>query len=53
MLIREDKMRLYGTTSPKNAQSNRDVNYAGNDDFFEKNYNRRVNKDKDDVLTFG
>lgn len=53
MLIREDKMRLYGTTSPRDALDNRDKNYAGNDDFFEKNYKRRVDKDKDDVLTFG
>jgi len=53
MLLREDKLRLYGVTSPRDAQSNRDVNYAGNDEFFEKNYNRRTNKDKDNVLNFG
>lgn len=38
MLLREDKMRLYGVTSPRDALSNRDANYLGDDPFFKKNY---------------
>lgn len=41
MLLREDKMRLYGTVDPKEASNNRDANYLGNDSFFEKNYKPR------------
>ena len=40
MLLREDKLRLLGNTSAKDAINNRDVNYAGNDEFFKKNYKR-------------
>jgi hypothetical protein len=47
MLLREDKMRLYGTTSPRDAESNRDKNYLGDDDFFKKNY-RKQKDDHDD-----
>ena len=47
MLIREDKLRLLGNQSPKDAISNRDLNYLGQDEFFTKNY-RRGKKDRDD-----
>ena len=40
MLLREDKLRLLGVTSPRDAADNRDKNYLGNDEFFEKNYKR-------------
>lgn len=40
MLLREDKLRLLGDVSPRDAISNRDVNYLGKDSFFEKNYKR-------------
>jgi hypothetical protein len=53
MLLREDKLRLLGVTSPRDAADNRDKNYLGNEDFFEKNYNKRGNKDKEGVLNFG
>ena len=48
MLLREDKLRLLGVTSPREAADNRDKNYLGNDEFFEKNY-RRGKKDAYDI----
>lgn len=49
MLIREDKLRLLGDMSPRDAISNRDLNYLGQDKFFEKNYKRNI-KEKDNWL---
>ena len=40
MLIREDKLRLLGDTSARDAGQNRDVNYLGKDKFFENNYRK-------------
>ena len=40
MLLREDKLRLLGDTSPRDAGQNRDVNYLGKDKFFENNYRK-------------
>ena len=40
MLLREDKLRLLGDTSPRDAGLNRDVGYLGKDAFFEKNYRK-------------
>ena len=40
MLLREDKLRLLGDTSPRDAGANRDVGYLGKDAFFEKNYRK-------------
>lgn len=42
MLLREDKLRLLGDTSPRDAGQNRDINYLGKDAFFEKNYRKEV-----------
>ena len=40
MLLREDKLRLLGDTSARDAGQNRDVGYLGKDSFFEKNYRK-------------
>lgn len=40
MLLREDKLRLLGDTSARDAGQNRDVNYLGKDKFFENNYRK-------------
>ena len=45
MLLREDKLRLYGVQSPEEAAKNRDSNYIGDSDFFSKNYRRKNNDD--------
>lgn len=42
MLLREDKLRLLGDTSPRDAGQNRDVGYLGKDAFFEKNYRKDI-----------
>lgn len=42
MLLREDKLRLLGDTSPRDAGANRDVGYLGKDAFFEKNYRKDI-----------
>jgi hypothetical protein len=42
MLIREDKLRLLGSTSPSDAGASRDVGYLGKDAFFEKNYRKEI-----------
>jgi hypothetical protein len=38
MLLREDKLRLYGDSSYKDRTDNNDKDYEGNDDFFALNY---------------
>lgn len=43
MLLREDRLRLSGEKSVKDAYSP-DVNYLGNDDFFNKNYKDKNHK---------
>ena len=45
MLLREDKLRLLGSMSAKDAINNRDTEYLGKDKFFEKNYKRGMVKD--------
>lgn len=40
MLLREDKLRLLGDTTARDAGLNRDVNYLGKDKFFENNYRK-------------
>jgi hypothetical protein len=47
MLLREDKLRLLGTTSPSDAAKSRDVGYLGEDNFFKKNY-RKSQQDPND-----
>ena len=42
MLLREDKLRLLGNMSAKDAINNRDIGYLGKDKFFEKNYKRGI-----------
>lgn len=42
MLLREDKLRLLGVVSPRDAMSNRDAGYLGKDQFFEKNYRSKI-----------
>lgn len=49
MLLREDKLRLLGGVSAKDAISNRDVGYLGKDEFFEKNY-KRGHKEKENWI---
>lgn len=43
MLLREDKLRLLGTEGPRDNGKNTDIEYLGNDAFFEKNYNSVAN----------
>ena len=38
MLLREDKLRLFGSSSPSDVINARDKNYLGDDEFFKKNY---------------
>jgi hypothetical protein len=45
MLLREDKLRLLGVTSPRDAADNRDKGYLGDSDFFNKNYRRKNEED--------
>jgi hypothetical protein len=44
MLLREDKLRLLGGSSPSSAAENRRQNYLGDDIFFSKNYNSKSKK---------
>ena len=38
MLLREEKLRLFGTDSPQNSLIENESEYLGNDDFFKVNY---------------
>ena len=38
MLLREDKLRLVGDSNFQDRQKNRDINYLGEDAFFQNNY---------------
>lgn len=41
MLLREDKLRVLGSSSPQDRLNSSNTQYAGNDDFFNKNYKER------------
>ena len=38
MLLREDKLRLVGDSNFQDRQKDRDINYLGEDSFFQNNY---------------
>lgn len=44
MLIREDKLRLFGENPAAAVLASRDTNYLGDDKFFSKNYDDRISK---------
>lgn len=46
MLIREDKLRLFGENPATAVLASRDTNYLGDDKFFSKNYDDRISKNR-------
>lgn len=44
MLIREDKLRLFGENPASAVLSTRDTSYLGDDSFFSKNYDQKISK---------
>ena len=47
MLIREDKLRLFGQNPASAVLASRDTNYLGDDPFFSKNYDSRISKNRE------
>ena len=44
MLLREDKLRLFGENTASSVLNSRETNYLGNDDFFSRNYDKKMIK---------
>lgn len=44
MLLREDKLRMFGENTASSVLNSRESNYLGNDDFFNRNYDKKMRK---------
>lgn len=44
MLLREDKLRMFGENTASSVLNSRESNYLGNDDFFSRNYDKKIIK---------
>ena len=50
MLLREDKLRIFGVQSPSEAMNKREDKDLANDDFFKKNYRKASHNNKFEYL---
>ncbi len=44
MLLREDKLRMFGENTASSVLNSRESNYLGNDSFFSRNYDKKMIK---------